>query len=158
MTAEPCGTLWTPTGVTMICVDVNILVHAANRASDHHGLVRDWLGHVRASPEPLVIPDVIATGFIRVVTSPRIMPSPLHPTQAFALIDWLLDHPSTMSISGDQRTRSAFRHLVQSLALRGNDVPDAWIAATSITTNAVLATFDRGFRRFPGLRVLEPTM
>ena len=142
----------------MLCVDVNVLVHAANSASDRHGAVRDWLVGVLASPEPLVIPDVVTTGFIRIVTSPRVMPSPLHPDQAFALVDWLLGHPSAMSLSGDERTRLNFRHLVQSLALRGNDVPDAWIAALAMTANAALVTFDRRFRRFPGLRVLEPAV
>lgn len=158
MTVVRSGMPWTPTGITMICLDVNVLVHVTNQASDRHEVTRDWLGNVLASPEALIIPDAVTTRFIRLVTSPRVMPSPLHPDQAFALIDWLLDHPSTMSISGDARTRSAFRHLVQSLALRGNDVSDAWIAATAIASNSMLATFDRGFRRFPGVRVFEPAV
>jgi len=140
----------------MLCVDVNVLVHAVNEVSDRHGEVRDWLHGALSSRAPVFIPDIVTTGFVRVVTSPRIMPSPLHPDQAFALIDWLLEHPSAMPLAGDGRARVVFRQLVQSLGLRGNDVPHAWIAALSIATNATLATFDRGFRRFPGLQLLEP--
>jgi toxin-antitoxin system PIN domain toxin len=140
----------------MLCLDVNVLVHAANRNSHRHQAVRDWLGHVLTAPEPVVIPDVVTTGFVRIVTSPHVMPAPLTPDQAFALVDWLLSHARTMSVSGDEQTRVSFRRLVMSLSLRGNDVPDAWIAAIAMTTNATLVTFDRGFRRFPGLRVVEP--
>jgi hypothetical protein len=140
----------------MLCVDVNVLVHAANSASPRHHSVREWLKVVLASPEPIIIPDVVAAGHIRIVTSVRIMPSPLQPDDAFAIVDWILGHGRAAPIAGDALTRVAFRELVGSLALRGNDVPDAWIAATAITANATLATFDRGFRRFPGLRVVEP--
>jgi predicted nucleic acid-binding protein len=33
-------------------------------------------------------------------------------------------------------------------------VPDAWLAAVVSTSRATLMTFDRGFRRFPGLDVV----
>jgi uncharacterized protein len=146
-----------PDRTLMICVDVNILIHAANIVSPRHSSVRAWLAAVLASREPLVIPDAVATGFLRIVTNRRIMPSPLHPDEALALVDWLLDHPRVTPHSGDDVTRIAFRDLVRSLGLRGNDIPDAWIAASAMSTHATLATFDRGFRRFPGLRVIEPS-
>ena len=146
-----------PDRILMICVDVNVLIHAANVVSPHHSGVRAWLAAVLASREPLVIPDAVATGFVRIVTNGRIMPSPLHPDEAFALVDWLLDHPRVTPHSGDDATRIAFRDLVRSLGLRGNDIPDAWIAASAMSTHATLATYDRGFRRFPGLRVIAPS-
>jgi toxin-antitoxin system PIN domain toxin len=146
-----------PDGNLMICVDVNVLVHAANVASPRHSAVRAWLTAVLASREPLVIPDAVTTGFVRIVTNSRIMPTPLHPDEAFALVDWILGYPRATSASGDVVTRIAFRELVGTLGLRGNDIPDAWIAATALSTNATLATFDRGFRRFPGLQVIEPS-
>ena len=50
-----------------------------------------------------------------------------------------------------------FATLVDDLGLRANDVPDALLAATALSLGARLATFDRGFRRFAGLQVLEPS-
>ena len=141
----------------MICVDVNVLIHAANAASPRHSAVRAWLAGVLDSHESMVIPDAVTTGFVRIVTNGRIMPSPLHPDEAFALIDWVLDHPRVTPHPGDDITRITVRDLVRSLGLRGNDIPDAWIAAIAMSTHATLATFDRGFRRFPGLRVIEPS-
>ena len=35
---------------------------------------------------------------------------------------------------------------------RGNDVPDAYLAALAIEQGATWITTDRGFARFPGLR------
>lgn len=43
---------------------------------------------------------------------------------------------------------------VPDLTLRANDIPDAFLAATAIDLGARLATFDQGFRRFPGLTVI----
>ena len=39
---------------------------------------------------------------------------------------------------------------------RGNIVPDAHIAAIAIDHGATVATHDRGFARFTGLRWLDP--
>ena len=145
-------------GIAMLCVDVNVLVHATNRASPRHHSVREWLTAVLESPEPVLIPDAVATGFIRIVTNSRIMQSPLHSDDAFALVDWILAHSRAAPLAGNALTRVAFREFVSSLALRGTDISDAWIAATAMASNATLVTFDRGFRRFPGLRVIEPSI
>lgn len=40
--------------------------------------------------------------------------------------------------------------------LRGNAVPDAVLAALAVTRGARLATADRGFARYPGLRWFAP--
>ncbi len=40
--------------------------------------------------------------------------------------------------------------------VRANLVPDAYLAAVAITHNARIATRDRGFARFPGLRWFDP--
>ena len=40
--------------------------------------------------------------------------------------------------------------------LTGRLVPDAYLAAVALTHNARIATRDRGFGRFPGLRFFDP--
>jgi hypothetical protein len=49
-----------------------------------------------------------------------------------------------------------FSAYVQELRLTGNDVPDAYLAALAVDHEATLVSLDRGFRRFPGLRLLDP--
>lgn len=140
----------------MLCADVNVLVHAANTASVRHLAVRTWLARTLVSPEPLALPDIVIASYVRIVTDPRILPSPLKGHDAFALIEWILAHSRTAVLTSDRASRDIFRTLVESLALRGNDVPDAWLAATTMAADATLVTFDGGFRRFPGLRTIDP--
>jgi uncharacterized protein len=40
--------------------------------------------------------------------------------------------------------------------IRGNLVPDAWLAALAQTHGAKIATADRGFARFPGIEWFNP--
>jgi len=51
---------------------------------------------------------------------------------------------------------SLFEEYVLDLRLVGNDIPDAYLAALALDHDAALATLDRGFRRFPGLRIVDP--
>lgn len=46
--------------------------------------------------------------------------------------------------------------LCRSAEVRGNLVPDAYLAAMAIERGAVMCTADRGFGRFPGLRWRDP--
>ena len=52
------------------------------------------------------------------------------------------------------RRWSLLERWVSTLDLRGNDLPDALLAATAQDLGARLATFDRGFRRFAGLPLI----
>jgi predicted nucleic acid-binding protein len=45
---------------------------------------------------------------------------------------------------------------MEDAAVRGNLVSDAHIAALRLTNGARLATCDRGFARFPGLKWFDP--
>jgi hypothetical protein len=67
---------------------------------------------------------------------------------------WMHRQPS----SSDRRAShwSIFRDLVASHRLRGNDVPDAYLAAIALEAGATMATLDRGFARFAGLRLADP--
>ena len=40
--------------------------------------------------------------------------------------------------------------------IRGNLLPDAFLAAIALSHGATVATDDRGFARFPGLRWFDP--
>lgn len=48
-----------------------------------------------------------------------------------------------------------FTNQCREASATANLVTDAYIAATAISLGATLVTFDRDFRRFDGLKVLE---
>lgn len=63
----------------MILTDVNVLIYAHREDDADHRRFREWLEAVVAGPEAFGISDLILSGFLRVVTHPKIFhpPTPL---------------------------------------------------------------------------------
>lgn len=142
-------------GVTsMLCVDVNVLLHLSNRGSRSHEAASAWFADATASGEPIVIPESVAVGFVRLATGRYVSARPLTPEQALDVLESFLDSPRITMFAARSSSYATFRSTVMALGLRGNDVPDAWIASVARDLSAAVVTFDRGFRRFPDLRVL----
>lgn len=57
----------------MRCVDVNVLVYAHRSDVPDHARYLSWLDAARRGSEPLGLSDVVAAGFLRVVTHPRVV-------------------------------------------------------------------------------------
>lgn len=88
---------------------------------------------------------------VRLATNPRIFVRPDPIDAVIEYLDTLLEPPAQLLRSG--RTHwQRFTELCRHLRLRGNLVPDAYLAALALEQGAELVTFDRGFGRYPGLR------
>ena len=76
---------------------------------------------------------------------------------AASAIDRLIGAPSVQIVGEGPAFWAAYRRIDIGQAIRGNDVPDAAIVAM-MTANGVstIYTRDRGFRRFDGIRVINP--
>ena len=140
----------------MHCVDVNILVNAHRPEAAHHERYRDWLDAARRSDEPLGLIPVVASGFLRVVTHPRIFNEPTPIDRTLAFVQALRDSPATTTVTPGPRHWDLFASLCAHVGATGNTVPDAFLAALAIEQNATWVTADRGFARFPGLRWEHP--
>jgi toxin-antitoxin system PIN domain toxin len=129
--------------------DVNILVAASRQDHPHHAPALAWLetaltGH--DAGQPLAILPMVASGFLRLVTHPRIFVEPTPTAAAQAFLDAVLDAPGvTLLPLGDEWP--LFKRLCALHELSGNAIPDAWIAAAAQTHRVRLVTFDKGFRR-----------
>lgn len=141
----------------MIVLDVNVVVYAIRREFPRHQEARTWLGQTLVGPEGVVASDEVLASAVRLLTHHRVLQSPLTPTEAIAAADAVRSAPAVVhpDVPADRWAR--FNDLVDRLGLRANDIPDALLAATTISLGARLATFDRGFHRFPRLEVIEPT-
>ncbi|MBK6562959.1 PIN domain-containing protein [Candidatus Amarobacter glycogenicus] len=51
-----------------------------------------------------------------------------------------------------------FQRIADSAGISGGDLTEAYLAAFAIEHDATFVTFDRGFARFPGLKVLIPAL
>jgi toxin-antitoxin system PIN domain toxin len=140
----------------VILPDVNVLVYAHREDAPGHPGFRSWLDETLASDAPYGISDLTLSGFIRVVTHPRVfkVPSPIEAAVRFA--DELREHPNAVVISPGSRHWDIFTRLCAEVSVRGNLVPDAYLAALAIETGCEWVTTDRDYARFPGLRWRHP--
>ncbi len=139
----------------MRCVDVNVLVDAHRPDAPNHEAVLGWLQQARQRGEPIGLPSLVASGFLRVVTHPRVFKEPTPIRTALAFVDALHRSPAVVALEPGERHWSIFTDLCRSLAVKGNDIPDAYLAAIAIEHGARVVTSDRGFARF-GLRTELP--
>lgn len=141
----------------MIVVDVNVLVAAAHRDATGHQDTAAWLTRVLQGPEPVGLADLALTGAVRVLTSARIFSDPAPPVSAVDFVEAVRSAPAALPLPATTATWQRFAALVAGdHAVRGNLVPDAWLAALALSHGGRMATFDRGFARFPGLAVEIP--
>ena len=140
----------------MKLVDLNILIYATDDTSAHHHRARTWLDRAISSSETIGIPTAVATGYVRLTTSPRIMHQPLDVHTSIGVVrDWYR-RPNVTAPEPTARHFDLIEELLGSIGTAGNLVPDAHLAALAIEHGAELYTFDRDFNRFSGLRCLEP--
>ena len=140
----------------MIVPDINLLVHAYNDGAPHHEAARGWWEGLVNGTERVGVPWVVATGFVRLMTHPRALTSPISPVDAIAHVrDWFRYAPVTPINPGAEH----LTHLQRSLDAAGvgaDLVTDAHIAALAIEYQAEVHSNDSDFRRFPGLRWRNP--
>jgi uncharacterized protein len=133
-------------------LDLNVLVAASRTDHVHHRVAVTWLTVTVASCTSggsIDILPMIASGFLRLVTHPKIFLNPTPIADALRFLDSLLAIAGvTMPEVG--REWPELKRLCLHYKLRDNDIPDAWIAAAIKTTGGHLVTFDKGFRRLLG--------
>jgi uncharacterized protein len=91
-----------------------------------------------------------------VVTHPRIFNTPTPIKTALSVASGLLDRPNCTRIRPGPRHWDVFSTLCGAVGVRGNLVPDAYLAALAIESGSEWVTTDRDYARFPGLRWRHP--
>lgn len=141
----------------MILPDVNTLVYAFHRDTARNEDYANWLNSVLAGSEPILLPDVVLTGFLRVVTNRRIFTDPAPAPVALSFVEVLRASPVGRALNPTEAAWRQFARFVSNDPyVIGNLVPDAWIAALAIASGARVATADAGFARFEGLAWFNP--
>ncbi|MGI9033626.1 MAG: type II toxin-antitoxin system VapC family toxin [Acidimicrobiales bacterium] len=140
----------------MILPDVNVLVYAHHvESADHAAYLRWWEGVVN-SPGSFAVADLVIAGFLRVVTHPRVFDNPQRVADALAAAKAIRSRPNCVVVRASDRRWDTFAALCRRTGAKGNAVPDAYLAALAIDSGSELATADRGFARYPGLRWRHP--
>ena len=140
----------------MISCDVNVLVHAYNEDDARHEDHRSWLESSLNGPEPFGLAHPVVSGFVRIVTHPRVLTEPLDVAAALDLVADLWAAPNVVPLIPGRRQWALFDDLCRRTGARGNAVPDAYLAALAIEHDCTWFSADRGFARYPGLRFRHP--
>lgn len=140
----------------MIVLDVNIVVAAFRADHPHHARVRPWLDRVLAAAMPLVVPDVVWLGFVRLCTNSRVFAVPSSLEETVEFVRAMTGQPGYLAVSGLEGGIEAFLDLAVSSSAAANLATDAYIASIALGWAAPVATLDRDFRRFDGLHIIEP--
>jgi len=137
-------------------VDANILVYAYSSSMAEHSAAAQWLDAQLASGGQLALPWESTTAFARLVTNPRMFPRPATIAQAWEQVERWLTQPGVWIPTATRNHAEIFGELCRAGEFAANDVPDIHLAALAISHGLKLATHDRGFGRFEGLRVFDP--
>ena len=140
----------------MHCVDVNVLIYAHRADLAQHADYRLLLERLANGDEPLGLADAVLSGFVRAITNRRVFVEPTRPDQAWQIVDALIAAPAAMRLSPGPHHWDLFRQLAADIDARGNDIPDAYLAAYALDNNATWLSADRGFARFQRLRWTHP--
>lgn len=140
----------------MILPDVNVLVYAHREDAPGHLAYRTWLAGVIDGDAAYGMADLVLSGFLRVVTHPRIFSPPSTLEQALAFVSDVRDQPNCVLLAPGARHWTIFEKLCRTAAIKGNLVPDAYLAALAIESGSTWVTTDRDYSRFAGLTWRHP--
>jgi hypothetical protein len=139
-----------------VLLDVNVLVYAQRADAEHHATYREWLSDALVGPEPVLVTADTLVATLRILTHPRIWRPPTTLDAAQAFVASLVAAPACEVLETGAGHWPTFARCCASIDARGNDLPDAWLAAIAIDHGVDIVTADRGFRRFRGLRIRHP--
>lgn len=140
----------------MILPDVNVLVYAFREDAEDHKAYRGWLEEVVSRDETFALADAVLSGFLRVVTHPRVFREPAPVKRAVAFVEALRGQDNCVVLAPGRRHWEIFTGLCVEAHATGNLIPDAFLAALAIEAGCEWITTDRDYARFPGLRWRHP--
>lgn len=141
----------------MDLLDANILIGVFRRDDPDHAMLKAWLEETLSGGSAVTFPPLVEVAFLRIVTHPTIFGSPSPFEEAVGFLSAIQESGLFRETPWTQRMRVQWRRWCQDLGLRGNDVNDAYLAATAAEAQCRLVTRDGGFSRFPGLDWWNPT-
>jgi len=136
--------------------DVNVLIYAHRREPPDHPAYARWLVGVAQGEEPFALSELVSTGFVRIVTNPRIFQPATARGVALAFIANLRNRPNCRPLRPGPDNWRIFETLCEQADAHGKLIADAYHAALAIEHGCEWVTNDADFARFPGLRWRHP--
>jgi uncharacterized protein len=141
-----------------VLVDTNLLIYAAFADAPEHQRARTWLtARLDDADLGIVLCWPVLYAFLRLSTSARVFgPHALSIGTAWATAAAHIEQPNARLVAAGPLHLRIAGDLAATPGLRSDDVPDIELAALAMEHGLALATHDSGFRRFAGLRTVDP--
>ena len=139
-------------------VDTNILLHAANSASDFHAAARGFIELQLRDRGSWCLTWPILYEFLRVSTHHRVFPKPLKAKQALTFVDALTAHEEVIMLAPTDRHSATLAMVVEELGHPSGNLFHDIHTATLMREHGVpeIVTADADFLQFRFLRVTNP--
>ncbi len=138
-------------------LDVNVLLYAYIAQSPAQQRCKAWLEAGLQNPKMAVwLPTATKLGFVRLLGSGVVTQQPVPFALLHDYLDALAQHGAKEATPGANHA-TFWRIATGVIGTKGNDVTDSHMAAIALERNANLVTCDKGFVRFTGLKVFDPT-
>jgi toxin-antitoxin system PIN domain toxin len=138
----------------MLIPDVNVLLNAYRSDAEDHARASEWLLAAGNGDEPVGIPPTILLSFARIATTYIRGVRFMTPEAALIRCSEIRAMPSRVPVAEGVDHWGIFGSLVTASGISGSRFTDAYLAAFAIEHEATFVTFDRGFQRFRGLKLL----
>ena len=142
----------------MLLFDVNIYVYAHRADTPHHETIKKFVDRALSGDAPVGYSPLALSGFLRVVTHPKVMNPPTDLDLALEFCDCITNASCSAPIVPGDAHWSIFTHILRASGAKGNLIPDAWFAALAVERGCTWVTTDGDYHRFPGLKVLNPLL
>ena len=133
--------------------DTNVLVNSVNEFNPGKKPAAKWLETAFDDEAGVGFAWLALVGFLRISTRPGILQTPLGVQDALALMDVWITHPRARILQPTQRHGDIIARLLLVAGTAGNLTNDAHLAALAIEHDAIVGTFDKDFKRFPGVKI-----
>jgi hypothetical protein len=135
----------------MHLLDANILIGAFRADDPDHVPLKAWLEDTLRGGSVVTFPTLVEVAFLRIVTHPRIFRLPSLLAEAVGFLLAIRASGLFREVPPTLRMRERWWSWCRELDLQGNDVNDAYLAATAAEARCPLVSRDQGFARFHGL-------
>ena len=142
----------------MILLDANLLIYAVDADAPQHGKARRWLENALSGDVGVGLPWIVVLAFLRITTRTGVLRRQLTADQAVGFVDEWLAQPYVELVGPGASHWPLLKKLLREVGAAGNLTSDAHLAAMAIEGGCELATTDHDFRRFAGIRILNPLL
>ena len=139
-----------------ILVDANILLYAKFADFPQHERAVSWLDHTLNSPQPVGIPWVSFSAFLRIATNHRVFADPLPIELAVDQVEKWSEPRVVWHPEPEEQFASVFAELLTTYNCSANLVADAYIAALAVEHGLTVVSTDADFARFTTVPSLNP--